>query len=301
MRILLYDVETAMCCNIGTICAVGWILLDNDVQISSGYSLINPHCHFDKKNISIHGITPDDVVDAPSFADYWKSTLHDPMVSSLVISHSAGFDLSATEQALFECNLVDTGIDYVDSLEICKRLLPDAESYRLIDLAQMFDYTYDAHNAFEDVKALYHVLCSLRDFNHLEDIAALLVRGCSSVQNTLTNHYLPHNIVDKYRFRGNPKCHDIIETINDSLSGIRICITGDIDGYERPDLDRMIMERSGRMTTSVSKKTDFLVVGSYPEYPDGYISTKHRTALTLAEQGEKVRIITPAEFFDMLK
>ena len=47
MRIMIYDVETAQMNNIGSICSVGWILLDNDQEISSGYSLINPHCGFD--------------------------------------------------------------------------------------------------------------------------------------------------------------------------------------------------------------------------------------------------------------
>lgn len=301
MRILVYDVETAKTNNIGSICAVGWILLDNDMQVDSGYSLINPKCTFDQKNTSIHGITSSDVKDAPCFFDYWNDILHNIMSNSLVIAHSAGFDLSATEQALFAAGIKDDGIDYIDSIQVCRHFLPDEDSYRLCDLASKFSYSYSAHNALEDVKALLTVLTSLRDANKLEDLAALLIRSNAVTENTLTNRYLPHRIIDKNSFRSNPRCHDIVEIINDSLSGIKICITGDIGDYERADLERMIMERSGKMTSSVSSKTDYLVVGSYPDRYEGFVSGKHKTAIDLIENGAKVRIISPKEFFDLLK
>lgn len=301
MRIMFYDVETARVTNIGSICAIGWILLDNDHELSSGYSLINPHCTFDKKNISIHGITEKDVADSPCFAEYWNSTLRDIMGSSLVIAHNAGFDLSATEQAIYGAGLEDPGIDYIDSLPIIRHFIPDSNSYRLIDLAAYFSYEYRAHDALEDVKALHHVLCSIRDKFNYEDLSALLIRSGVISENTLTNRYLPHRIIDKNMFRSDSRCHDIVTQINDSLSGLRICITGDINGYEREDIERMIMERGGRMTSSVSGKTDYLVVGCYPDRDDGFISGKHRTAIELINQGAKVRIINPDDFFSMLK
>ena len=37
MYLLAYDVETANAKNIGSICAVGWVLLDNDVIADQGY------------------------------------------------------------------------------------------------------------------------------------------------------------------------------------------------------------------------------------------------------------------------
>ena len=56
MRALIYDVETAQNTNIGSICAVGWILLENDEIQNEGYSLINPQCTFyvNEENLNIH-------------------------------------------------------------------------------------------------------------------------------------------------------------------------------------------------------------------------------------------------------
>ena len=118
MRILIYDVETARTKDIGSICSVGWILLDNDRIAEEGYSLINPHCPFSNVNSKIHGIKAADVQDAPCFADYWEQKLGTLMKSSLVVAHSANFDLSATEQALYEANITDTGIDYLDTIPV---------------------------------------------------------------------------------------------------------------------------------------------------------------------------------------
>lgn len=301
MRILFYDVETAKGTNIGSICAIGWLLFDNDREISSGYSLINPLCSFDKRNIAIHGITENDVADSPCFAEYWNSTLREIMCSSLVISHNASFDLSATEQALYRAGMDDPGIEYMDSLPVIRHYIPDVSSYRLSNLASLFSYEYNAHDALEDVRALHYVLCSIRDRFHYEDLGTLLIRSGVISQNTLTNKYLPHRIVEKNLFHSYSRCSDSVTQINDSLSGLRICITGDIDGYGRAELERMIIERGGKMTTSVSGRTDLLVVGYYPFQGEGYMSLKQKNAIELINQGAKIRIISPDEFFSILK
>ena len=193
MRILLYDVETAQTKNVGSICAVGWQLLDNDNVINKGYSLINPHCVFSKTNIAIHGITAEDVKDAPCFAEYWESTLKGMMTSSLVIAHSAGFDLSATEQALYLAGVKDPGIFYLDSLALIKALV-NSSSYKLCDLAAKIGYEYQAHNAAEDVEALAHVLFFLRDYFKMEDLASLIIHSPIRAEHTKTNAFVPHDI-----------------------------------------------------------------------------------------------------------
>ena len=53
------------------------------------------------------------------------------------------------------------------------------------------------------------------------------------------------------------------------------------------------MLHGGKPTASVSGKTDYLVVGTYEGYGEGYVSGKQKKALELIELGGKVRIITP--------
>ena len=302
MRILIYDVETAQTKNIGSICSVGWILLDNDNIIDEGYSLINPHCSFSITNTKIHGITAEDVKGAPCFADYWESTLKPLMTSSLVVAHSANFDLSATEQALFKANIPDPGIDYLDSLPVLRAIV-SSPSYKLVDLAALTNYQYNAHNASEDTHALLHVLYHVRDLCGFEDIAAMLIRSPARAENTKTNSYIPKHLFDtQNRFPAYTHCTDEVTAVDSRLQGMKICITGDVPGYERSSIERMIMEHGGRPVGSVSGKTDFLIVGTYIDPKTGIpiITSKHRKALELKEQGEKVQILAFESFLEMI-
>lgn len=296
MKILFYDVETAQAKNVGSICAVGWQLFDNDVLVNKGYSLINPHCAFSKTNIAVHGITAVDVEDAPCFAEYWESTLKGLMTSALVIAHNAGFDLSATEQALYLAGVEDPGVFYLDSLALIKNIVK-APSYKLCDLAAMIGYEYQAHNAAADVDALAHVLFHIRDHFKMEDLAALIARIPVRAEHTKTNTFIPHDIVPETNFPVRSHCRENVEVQDGKIAGLKICITGDIEGYERADLEKLIMIHGGRAMTSVSGKTDYLVVGVYPDYGPGFISGKQKKAMEIIEQGGKIRILSPEEFF----
>ena len=45
------------------------------------------------------------------------------------------------------------------------------------------------------------------------------------------------------------------------LAGKTICITGSFDDYSRDDIVKMIEENSGKASSSVSKKTSYLIAG----------------------------------------
>ena len=301
MRILLYDVETANAKNMGSICAVGWMLLENDSVTDYGYSLINPNCQFSKYNTKVHGITEADVTDAPCFCEYWKNTLQSLTTSSLVVAHNAGFDLSATEQALYNAGITDRGIDYFDTLAMFRNLIR-TDSYKLTDLASAFGYVYAQHNALEDVKALYYVLSASRKLLGFEDIPSMMLRSHVASENTLGNNYLPHEVAKAtFQYDNSSRCREDVEIQDHLFSGLRFCFTGEISGFERSDLERIIKQHDGRMTGSVSGKTNYLVVGTYEELGDTYVSGKQKAALELIENGGSIKIISPAEFFALLK
>ena len=51
------------------------------------------------------------------------------------------------------------------------------------------------------------------------------------------------------------------EIDSEKLKGMTICVTGSFDNYSRDDIVRMIEKNSGKASTSVSKKTSFLIAG----------------------------------------
>lgn len=301
MKILLYDVETANKIHSGSICSVGWILLENSEIIDSGYSLINPHCSFNIKNVEIHGITSSDVENSPCFAEYWDSTLKPMMSSCLVVSHNAAFDLSETEQALYNAGIDDPGIDYFDTLEMFHYYI-ETDSYKLTSLCEHIGYSYNAHNALEDVKALYAVLQFIMNALGFSDLPELIIRSHVASENTLSNSYFPKKVIQKvFSYDNSSRCRENVEIIDHRFSNLRFCFTGDIPGYDRSDLERLIKQHDGRMTSAVSGKTDYLVVGSYEDFGPNYISGKYKAAQEIMNNGGKIKIIDPSLFFVMLE
>ncbi len=70
-RIVAFDVETPNTKN-DRICAVGLTVIDDGSITDSQYYLVNPECSFDNTCVSIHGISPEDVADAPLFSEVWN-------------------------------------------------------------------------------------------------------------------------------------------------------------------------------------------------------------------------------------
>lgn len=68
------DFETANR-SFASACAVGVVRVEDGQVADTQYSLLRPppgHDHFEPGNIRVHGIHPQDVVNAPSYAQYWR-------------------------------------------------------------------------------------------------------------------------------------------------------------------------------------------------------------------------------------
>ena len=81
--------------------------------------------------------------------------------------------------------------------------------------------------------------------------------------------------IDKLLYEGvNPK-HEESETLqNTFFSGKTVVLTGTIDGISRNELKEIIEKMGGKVSGSVSKKTDYVIVGEDP-------GSKYEKALSL--------------------
>jgi len=289
MRFLAYDVETANH-DVGSICAIGWVCVEDDAVLESGYSLIDPQASFSAYNTKVHGIRRKDVQGAPTFGQYWESTLAQYMTTSVVLAQNANFDISATEQALRNANIADPGIDYVDTLPIFKQFLPALPNHRLPTCAEWAGFDFHHHHALEDASAIIAIARALCDVRGYGSIAELIVRGLAS-QNTLTNTFQPKA----------SKHVEPSEPSDNVLMGCKFCITGDVPCMDREQVQALIERHGGRMTGSVSRQTRFLICGTYADYPDDHISGKRRKALELLEQGAAISLLDANQFIDLMR
>ncbi len=95
-------------------------------------------------------------------------------------------------------------------------------------------------------------------------------------------------IVAKWRASGVRLAEERADDGPRPLDGITVVVTGSLTGYSRDEAAEAIAEQGGKASGSVSKKTDFVVVGESP-------GTKYEKALSL-----KVPILDEAGFTTLL-
>jgi DNA ligase (NAD+) len=71
-------------------------------------------------------------------------------------------------------------------------------------------------------------------------------------------------VVDKWRAAGVRMAEERADDEPRPLAGVTVVVTGSLAGYSRDEATEQIQARGGRVTGSVSKKTDFVVVGENP-------------------------------------
>ncbi|MBA3529367.1 MAG: NAD-dependent DNA ligase LigA, partial [Propionibacteriaceae bacterium] len=95
-------------------------------------------------------------------------------------------------------------------------------------------------------------------------------------------------IIEKWKAAGCVLRDEPKETVEQTLAGLSIVVTGSVEGYTRDSAAAAITTRGGKVSSSVSKKTSFVVVGESP-------GSKYEKAVEL-----KVPILNGAEPFRVL-
>ena len=72
------------------------------------------------------------------------------------------------------------------------------------------------------------------------------------------------DIIEKWRRAGVTMQDEVDESIPRTLEGMSIVVTGSLNDFSRDQAKESIVARGGKATSSVSKKTDFVVVGDSP-------------------------------------
>ena len=95
-------------------------------------------------------------------------------------------------------------------------------------------------------------------------------------------------IVAKWKAAGCVMRNEPKVTLDQTLAGVSVVVTGSLEGYTRDSAAEAITSRGGKVAGSVSKKTSFVVVGESP-------GSKYDRAVEL-----KVPVLSGAEAFDVL-
>ncbi len=110
-------------------------------------------------------------------------------------------------------------------------------------------------NNFEDIYAIGNA--TIEELNSLDDFGAIMA---SSVYEFFKKDKT-WEIIEKLKKAGVNVKGNKEEKKSNVFENMTICVTGSFDNYSRNDVTKMIEENSGKASSSVSKKTTFIVAG----------------------------------------
>ena len=110
----------------------------------------------------IHGLTNDDVADAPAFADI-EDEVRRRIDDSVLVAHKAHVDVGVLQRHLDEWKCPEV----FDTLKLAKRLLPNQMSYQLGASVTSFSLADGLPDALLPHRATYDVLVTARLFVRL--------------------------------------------------------------------------------------------------------------------------------------
>lgn len=145
------DFETANASR-DSACALGAVVVRNNIIVERRYSLINPTVPFQRFCTYIHGITEQAVETMPTFLE-----LHPSIFSLLngrtVVAHNASFDMAVLKASCESRSLDFPSCSWYCSVEMARKAWPEFPHHRLNALCEEFDLNLKHHNAIEDATA----------------------------------------------------------------------------------------------------------------------------------------------------
>ena len=135
-------------------CAVGLTVFDGGEMVFSDSWLIRPHPYYDAfypSFIDIHGITPDQVADAPFFPKVYEQ-LKPWLDGGVLCAHNAGFDMKVLASccSLYRLELPDA--PYFCTVKLSRKVYPYLKHHRLNDLCDYMGIQLDHHDAGSDAR-----------------------------------------------------------------------------------------------------------------------------------------------------
>lgn len=172
MNFVAIDFETATSGE-NSICSMGICVVTGNKVTETKEILIKPEpFEFNERNIMIHHITPEMVINRQTFDAYWEEIF--PYLNDrVIVAHNAGFDVGALINTLTHFNLEFPNFKYICTVKLSQKAYPELPSHKLNNLADALGIDFSHHRAGDDAYACAMVLIKiLEDFglNSLEEI-----------------------------------------------------------------------------------------------------------------------------------
>ncbi|MBQ7802561.1 exonuclease [Candidatus Saccharibacteria bacterium] len=286
----LIDIEsTGLDPTFDEIIELGALKIKNNKVKDSFQSLVKPESEIDPFIEDLTGITNSDLEDAPSLISVLPAFL-EFIGSDLVVGHNVNFDINFIYDNCKKLDLPYFSNDYVDTLRLSRRILPELESHSLSALINYLGLSEEGHHrAISDCEKTKDIFDNLKnivkerfgDEQALRDYLRNLSRGVRAKDIVAQNVDIDKNnpLYDKY------------------------CVfTGTLEKLARKDAFQIVADFGGIPQDSINKQTNFLILGTQ-DYRriNGDKSSKQKKAEQMKLKGKEIDIIPETVFYDMIE
>lgn len=310
------DLETANS-NYASICEIGLVRFEDGRPTERWTQLIAPPEDLNYfENTWIHGITEDDVKDAPTFRQV-QADLSEFIAGEPVVAHYSGFDMSAIRKASDWNGLAYPDMTYYCTVVLSRKALKgELLSFKLQTVADYFDLGFEqVHRADSDAATAGEIAVRLMNLRKADDLQLLAddlgVRAgrlgagldlrCTAI--SIPKKYENISPGEKAKLVALQReiwGADELDPSGDFFDK-KVVMTGTLRSMNRDRATALLESVGARITSSVTKKTDFVVQGfQQPAEIAAGGSNKEKQARALLEAGVEIEVIQEEDFLRML-
>ncbi|RZJ46231.1 MAG: hypothetical protein EON87_05395 [Brevundimonas sp.] len=267
MRAVAIDFETAneqraSPCSIG----LAWIN-DGVIESVEHHYIRPPGMRFASFNIKFHGICPEMVEDAGEFPEVFGALIP-RLKGRTVLAHNASFDISVVRNTCDVYGMPYPEFDYLCTVKLAQATWADLPSGKLNHVCDHLGIKFKHHDAAQDAYAcaeLTLAAAKAKNAKRILDLPGLTgvtlgklyadsYSPCSSAPGSYGYRPAPHAPMPKPT--ASPQA-----TESGPLKGLNLVFSGELERFTRTEA-RCLSEQAGAaVSSSVSRKTDYLVAG----------------------------------------
>jgi len=270
----------------------------NHREYNSYSTYVKPSCRIPRKITELTGIDDFMVSKAPTYDQAADSFFDFLSTSPMLTGYNVNFDLRFLSAAAgFE---ITEKYKFFDTLPLARRHILYLPDYKLCDVCSHIGFSTQFHDALNDCRACGAVLKYINEINSSE----VVICYCKPSNETGSSNPRWSCLKSYNKKQSDCGCPIDIEQVSTDgpLCGKNIVFTGMLS-FGRAAAENLAQQAGAQIKTSVSRKTNFLVVGEQDcsLVGDDGMSTKEERAYQLINEcGVDIKIIDEATFLKLI-